>query len=40
MVVDDNKVNRMVLKGYLRRLGCKVDLANDGFEVPSKHPQR
>jgi two-component system, sensor histidine kinase and response regulator len=30
LVVDDNRVNQMVASRTLERLGCKVDLADDG----------
>ena len=30
LLVEDDPVNRMVLEGMLRALGCEIDLANDG----------
>ncbi|WP_178860947.1 ATP-binding protein [Thiomicrorhabdus cannonii] len=33
LVVDDSKINRMVLSGYLRELGCDVHEAHDGQEA-------
>lgn len=33
LVVEDNKVNQMVLKGLLSKLGCVVDVANHGEEA-------
>lgn len=33
LVVDDSKINRMVLSGYLRELGCDVTEASDGQEA-------
>jgi signal transduction histidine kinase/DNA-binding NarL/FixJ family response regulator len=32
LVVDDNKVNRMVARAYLQRLGCEIETANNGLE--------
>ena len=36
LIVDDNKVNRMVVKGQLERLGIKADIAEDGYEALDK----
>ncbi|RLT94502.1 response regulator [Ketobacter sp.] len=33
LVVEDNPVNQMVIKGYLKRLGCEVITANNGKEA-------
>ncbi|MDG6773198.1 ATP-binding protein [Thiomicrorhabdus sp. ZW0627] len=33
LVVDDSKINRMVLSGYLKELDCTVVEAKDGFEA-------
>lgn len=33
LVVEDNKVNQMVLKGLLSKIGCVVDVANHGEEA-------
>ncbi len=35
LVVDDNRPNQIVAKGMLERLGCQVDVANDGQEAVS-----
>jgi PAS domain S-box-containing protein len=32
LVVEDNLINQRVAAGFLRRLGCEVDLAADGVE--------
>ena len=32
-MVEDNPVNQMVIKGYLKRLGCEVITANNGKEA-------
>lgn len=36
LVVEDNPVNQMVLKGFLSKLGCSVDTADDGEEALDK----
>ncbi len=33
LVVDDNRVNQVVAKGILEKIGCTVDLADDGQEA-------
>ncbi len=33
LVVDDSKINRMVLNGFLRELGCQVEDAADGQQA-------
>ncbi|WP_373018837.1 hybrid sensor histidine kinase/response regulator [Thiomicrorhabdus sp.] len=33
LVVDDSKINRMVLSGYLKELDCSVVEAKDGFDA-------
>lgn len=33
LVAEDNKVNQMVIKGYLNKLGCEVITANHGREA-------
>ena len=33
LVVDDNPVNRMLMKAYLEKLGCACFTANDGHEA-------
>ena len=33
LVVEDNPVKQMVIKGYLKRLGCEVITANNGKEA-------
>lgn len=33
LLAEDNKVNQMVGRALLERLGCTVDIANDGFEA-------
>lgn len=33
LVVEDNPVNQLVIKGYLKRLGCDVVTANNGQEA-------
>jgi len=35
LVADDNSVNQRLAKLMLERLGCQVDLANNGFEAVS-----
>ena len=35
LVAEDNEVNRRVAEGFLRRLGCDVDLVEDGFGAVS-----
>ncbi|CBL43667.1 predicted histidine kinase [gamma proteobacterium HdN1] len=32
LVVEDNKVNQMVINGYLKKMGCSVEVANNGQE--------
>lgn len=36
LVVDDNRINRMVCKKLLSKLGAEVDLAEDGVEAVEK----
>lgn len=36
LLVEDNKVNQMVAKGYLSKVGCVTDIANDGQEAVNK----
>jgi len=37
LLVEDNKVNQMVAKGLLKKLGCKsLDIANNGIEALDK----
>jgi len=33
LIVEDNKVNQLVLKGYLKKMGITVDLAENGVEA-------
>jgi len=33
LVVDDNSINRMVAKGYLKKNGHQIDFANNGKEA-------
>jgi PAS domain S-box-containing protein len=33
LVVEDNKTNQLVITGFLRYLGLKADIANDGIEA-------
>eukprot|EP00667_Euglena_gracilis_P005343 EG_transcript_5379 len=33
LVVDDNEINQKVLTGFLNRIGCKPDVANNGAEA-------
>jgi PAS domain S-box-containing protein len=37
MVVEDNPVNKLIVKEYLTRLGCDVIIASDGFEGVEKY---
>ncbi|WP_126465235.1 MHYT domain-containing protein [Candidatus Terasakiella magnetica] len=39
LVAEDNIINQKVAKGYLEKLGHKVDLANDGKEAVSQYQQ-
>lgn len=36
LVAEDNKVNQMIIKGYLNKLGCNVITANNGQEAVAK----
>lgn len=36
LVAEDNKVNQMIIKGYLNKLGCNVVTANNGKEAVEK----
>jgi signal transduction histidine kinase/AmiR/NasT family two-component response regulator len=36
LVVEDNKVNQMVINGYLKKMGCTVATANNGLEGVDK----
>lgn len=36
LVVEDNKVNQMVMNGYLKKMGCTVATANNGLEGVDK----
>ncbi len=36
LLVEDNKINQMVLKAILRKVNLKVDLANNGYEAIDK----
>lgn len=36
LVAEDNKVNQMIIKGYLQKLGCTVVTANNGQEAVDK----
>ena len=36
LVAEDNKVNQMIIKGYLNKLGCNVVTANNGQEAVVK----
>lgn len=36
LVVEDNKVNQMVINGYLKKMGCTVATANNGQEGVDK----
>ena len=36
LVVEDNPINQMVLKGFLAKLGCAVETANNGEEALGK----
>lgn len=40
LVVEDNPVNQMVIKGYLKRLGCEVITANNGQEALERVGER
>ena len=40
LVVEDNPVNQMVIKGYLKRLGCDVITANNGQEALERVGER
>ncbi len=40
LVVEDNPVNQMVIKGYLKRLGCDVITANNGKEALERVGER
>ncbi|WP_299823881.1 PAS domain S-box protein [uncultured Pontibacter sp.] len=33
LLVDDNQINQKVAQKQLERLGCKIDIASDGFEA-------
>jgi signal transduction histidine kinase/ActR/RegA family two-component response regulator len=33
LVVEDNRVNQLVAKGLLERMGCRVDVAGNGLEA-------
>jgi CheY-like chemotaxis protein len=36
LVVEDNKVNRLIILGMLKQMGCHVDVAEDGIEGVQK----
>lgn len=36
MVVEDNRVNQLVIKGLLKKLGCQFTICNDGLEALDK----
>lgn len=40
LVAEDNKVNRIVVGGMLKKLGCVVDFAENGLEAVAKTRQR
>lgn len=40
LIVDDNKINRIVAGQILSKSGCIVDLAEDGFEAIAKVKER
>ncbi len=40
LLVEDNPVNQKVARRMLERLGCKVEIANDGLEALQAHSKR
>ncbi|MEZ6146443.1 MAG: response regulator [Planctomycetaceae bacterium] len=36
LVVDDNRVNQILMRGLLEKLGCEISIASDGPDAISR----